>query len=440
LEESPLSDPAAVAHHLIEAAPVVGIERVIEAILRAAAVAEAALGFEQTEDLLRRAISLLDRAESVRGGNRNRWELLLQGKLMSLLARIKGYAHPDIGPAAQRMLRLSGAAGGDEIEVLAALFGLASFYMVKAEYDASAQAGQAMLEATPETAAPAYSAGGHFAVGVADLYTGKLSSGRAHLQKAVLLGDSLPLGSPEWALIFTHHPAVAARSQLAIACLLQGERLRAADLTERALQIARSTGNAFDQVFANWFGALAATIDRSSLEALAYATEAGELARHAGFALYAAIADVLRGFAMVHQGGGGSAIALMEDGLNRASRTGAGMLHPLARVLLGEARLLEGSRDEALSSVDQAITQMRKTGEICFEAEAHRVRGEILASGLGARKEAEEALRQAITVARIQGAVLFGERAQAALSSFLGAPGNLSGFVSDIPAPGPGTG
>jgi predicted ATPase len=71
--------------------------------------------------------------------------------------------------------------------------------------------------------------------------------------------------------------------------------------------------------------------------------------------------------------------------------------------------------EQGLEVVDSAIERVVRTGERTFEADLHRLRGELLLARDGPILEAERALELAITVARRQGATALEARAVVSL-------------------------
>ena len=74
-----------------------------------------------------------------------------------------------------------------------------------------------------------------------------------------------------------------------------------------------------------------------------------------------------------------------------------------------------GEPDVGLKLLDQALAQIEETQERFFEAELHRIRGEILIEG-GKRRAGEEALQSALRVASRQQARLWESRAATRLA------------------------
>jgi predicted ATPase len=72
--------------------------------------------------------------------------------------------------------------------------------------------------------------------------------------------------------------------------------------------------------------------------------------------------------------------------------------------LQADAQLASAKPEAALESVVAALKAVEKMGGAPLEAELHRLKGEALLAGAGTASEAENAMQQAIAVARRQNA------------------------------------
>jgi predicted ATPase len=141
---------------------------------------------------------------------------------------------------------------------------------------------------------------------------------------------------------------------------------------------------------------------------------------------------MLRGWALADQGQGETRVAQLHQGLaaHRATETTLGQPYFLA--LAAEAWTWIGQADAGLHALDEALTATRQTGEQLYEAELHRLKGELLlqssarsptanveTKGLGTlpgASEAETCFHQALDVARRQQAKSLELRAALSLS------------------------
>jgi predicted ATPase len=97
--------------------------------------------------------------------------------------------------------------------------------------------------------------------------------------------------------------------------------------------------------------------------------------------------------------------------------TGAETQRPYYLALLAEAHRKSGQAEGALEVVAEALTLVAKTGERWWEAELHRLRGELLlTASAGNHREAASCFRQALAIARQQQAKSLELRAAISLS------------------------
>jgi predicted ATPase len=140
------------------------------------------------------------------------------------------------------------------------------------------------------------------------------------------------------------------------------------------------------------------------------------LAKEQGFSYRWATGTILRGWAMAHQGRINEGIAEMRQGLSAAAATGARGLRPYFLYLLADAHREAGDAETGLTVIEEAMATARATCERFFEAEMHRLTGELLKQKAKMQTEAEECFRNAMEVARGQQAKSLELRAVMSLS------------------------
>ena len=115
----------------------------------------------------------------------------------------------------------------------------------------------------------------------------------------------------------------------------------------------------------------------------------------------------------------------------------------LSKIALAEAEARAGDVDRALAVIDEALATCERTGYRAFEAELHRVRGEMLLKRAPTNSAtAEEALQTAIAVARRQATRSFELRAALSLAKLYQSNGRpadahavLAPALEGFPAP-----
>ena len=137
-----------------------------------------------------------------------------------------------------------------------------------------------------------------------------------------------------------------------------------------------------------------------------------------GFTFLQAWATLEFGWVRTQRGEAEEGIAQMRQGLGawRSMGTETATITFLAR--LAEGYGMAGRAEKGLSLLEEATAFVEKTGERIWEAELHRVKGELLESS-GKVEEAEACFRQAIEVARRQEAKSWELRAALSLSRLL---------------------
>jgi predicted ATPase len=109
--------------------------------------------------------------------------------------------------------------------------------------------------------------------------------------------------------------------------------------------------------------------------------------------------------------------ATIENGIATFKSTGARMMLHFFLALLAEAEGRQGRHADALATIQDALDQVEPNGGF-YEAELHRLRGELIATkeACGSSANSEEPIRQAIALAHAQGAIALEARAVASLA------------------------
>lgn len=95
----------------------------------------------------------------------------------------------------------------------------------------------------------------------------------------------------------------------------------------------------------------------------------------------------------------------MREGLSECRTMASQIVQPYFLALLAEAYAKAGQSEEGLTVMAEAMAGVRQRGDRFYEAELHRLKGELLlALSAENRAEAEGCFRQSIEVARQQGA------------------------------------
>lgn len=345
-----------------------------------------------------------------------RRELLLLTSYGLALTPTRGYAAPELEQTYARAHELSRQIG-EEPEILPLLNGMWSFYLVRAKYEAARELGEQMLRLADRSDSPVARIQANRALGVSLLYAGGLEPGLAHIEKANALYD------PERHCAFAFRLngldlGVSVLSFAAWGAWLLGRPARALQRIEQMQALAKRVDHPYNSAWVLTFSPWIHQMRREVAQTLAQ-TEAGiAFATEHGFALFRVMGMILHGWALAMGGRTEEGIEELRRGMEGYFRTGAGSSRVHWSVLLAEAYLAAGRFDEGLRVLREA--EESQTGERYYEAELHRMRGELhLARAGGDTMDAGEVRRcfeQALELAHAQGARSLALRAAMSLA------------------------
>ena len=336
---------------------------------------------------------------------------------------IRGYAAPEVEACYQRARELRRELGDtldDTSQGVPALHGLWTNHIVRAQHTSAIALGEQVLQLGAATNDDGLLLQGNMEVGWSHFFLGELEQAREHLERVLALYD--PERHSSHAFTYGDDPAVSARSNLAQALWLLGYVDQSLRYSEENLAILRSV---IDHPYSVAFGLdLAAVVRQYRSDAPATRTlvdEALALSEAHGLVFIDAMASILKGWALAQEGDLAEGTAQMRHGLAAQLATGAELARPYWLCLITEACLESGAALDGLALLDEAEVAVQQTNERYWEAEIHRLRGQLLlaASDPAAPavvRSAEECYRRALEVARRQGARSLELRAAVSLS------------------------
>jgi predicted ATPase len=143
---------------------------------------------------------------------------------------------------------------------------------------------------------------------------------------------------------------------------------------------------------------------------MAFATEGA-------FPLWYAMGTCLYGWALAMQGQGAEGLTQLRQGLDAYRATGAEIQRPHFLSMLAEVHRSLGQPEAGLTALSEALTLVEKTGERYYEAELHRLQGELLLQQAAPEvSHAEACFQQSLDIARRQQAKSLELRAAMSLS------------------------
>jgi len=255
----------------------------------------------------------------------------------------------------------------------------------------------------------------HRAAGITHWFAGEYGEAQDHLEQALAIFR--PGRDDNLAFRFGHDAGVGAMLYLAIAIWPMGKIDRALSLIEsataRIADVTHAGSKAYAAMHAAMFELMRGDVPRTAVNA----TEVARLADEHDLSLWRAFAMFLRGWVAAQRGEVAAGLLGMRRGFDLLDEQNAVIFCGLLKVAQAETEARAGDVDRALAILDEALATCERIGHRAFEAELHRVRGEMLLRRDRANSAtAEGAFLTAIAVAKQQGTRSFELRAALALA------------------------
>jgi hypothetical protein len=323
-------------------------------------------------------------------------------------------------PEMESVLTRAAALGqqmGESPQRFAVLNALRSFRFMRAEHQAAHAVAEQLLDLAQRQHDPALLLGAHLALGQTLYHVGAFIPARTHLEQGIALSapqrHALPHTTPGW----TRNLGVSCRALVARTLWALGYPDQAVQRSQEALTMAHTLARPYDLADALLHSAHLHRRRREWQTAQAHAEAALALATEHGFPYYGARGALFRGAVLAAQGQGEEGLAQMRQGLAalRAQGTALGMPAWLAELAAAYGQV--GQVEEGVHLLAEALAVVDTTGERQWEAELHRLHGELLLRQAAPEAPAAEAcFQRALDVARHQQAKSWELRAAMSLA------------------------
>jgi predicted ATPase/DNA-binding winged helix-turn-helix (wHTH) protein len=349
-------------------------------------------------------------------------ELDLQITLGPALVATKGFAAPEVLHAYTRARELCQQVG-DTLQLFQVLRGLWYFSLIRLELRTARELGEHLLTLAQQVDDPVLRVEAHYALGLTLNYLGELVAAQTHLEQGIALYD--PQQHRTHAFRYGQDAGVACRAYGALTLWWLGYPEHALRRSHEAVTLARELAHPFSLGFALVFAAWLHQFRREGPLTQEWAEAAIALAAEHKFAALLAQGTIYRGWAVaapcaepgVGQGQGEEGVSQIQQGLAAWRATGAEGVRPYYLALQAEASAQVGQSEAALTLLTEALAVANNTGERRWEAELHRLKGELLLrQAVSDAAQAEACFKQALTVARCQQAKSLELRAATSLS------------------------
>jgi predicted ATPase len=304
---------------------------------------------------------------------------------------------------------------GDLPQLFVALRGLQLFHVVRAELQAASTLADDLLLLAQRQQDPTLLVFAHLARGILLFHRGAFGQARAHLEHGMAF--HVPASPHAQAFLNGNDAVLVCIAWVALTVWLLGYPEQALQRGHEVLTRARQLAQPFSLAFALAWVAWLHQLRREPHASQAQAEAAIAVCTEQGFAQLLAFGRLLRGWALAMQGQGAEGITDIQQGLAAYQATGAAVGRPQYLALLAEAQGQHGQAAGGLVVLTEALATVGQTGEQSYEAEIHRLTGELRWARTEAdHAEVEGALRQALAIARRQQAKSLELRAAVSLA------------------------
>ena len=401
--------PEIIALHYTQAREIVPA---IQQWLKAGRQASKRSAFMEAITHFQTALKLLEELQE--GAQRFELELQLQQSLASASIAAKGFGADETMRALNRALNLCEKLG-DTPQVFPVLNGLVGVHLMRGEFERARAVAQHLLTLAQRSSDKTALLMGHRLLGMSLFVVGELNAAKRELQSAIELYD--PAQHAALALVFSLDFKATAQAYLGLTSVLLGDTEGGVAHNRDALAYAQDLRHWHSISYVLSFLAGAYLVAGNPRAAYPVAERTIASSTEHGFPQWSAGGLMLRGWARIDLGEIEAGLADIRNSIGGLEATGTLIWMQFAHCLLARALVASRELEPALKLVDKILAEIGATGGRWYEAEIHRLKGDILRGQGKLLSEIESCYETAITVARRQGARVWELRAVEALNA-----------------------
>ena len=392
--------------------------RAVEFFLLAAQNAAHVHAHREAVALARQGLELLPRLPETPDRARN--ELRLQ-VTFGTSRQFTIWGSPEVAQALGRARELCRQVP-DTSELSRILLGLWRFHLARVDFPTTLELGEQLLSLAEREKDPLLFQVAHFTLGYTLLHLGDPAAARSHVERDLSYHDA-HLARIRAAYILD--PRVPLRAVEALSLWLLGYPDQALRMDQETFALVGDGSDDLALAAARLYSANLHQLRRDVRETRRVAEALLLQADEQGVTWWLEGGRALRGWALAQQGRWSEGVAQVREGIAGLRASGIEMRRTFHLALLVESLKAGDQIEEGLAVAAEALAVVEATGERFYEAELHRLRGELLLrqvpgegrpSPAGAaaaqrpdpdppgRPEAEACFRRALDVARRQGA------------------------------------
>jgi predicted ATPase len=282
------------------------------------------------------------------------------------------------------------------------LFGLFVHYVVVPSHKTSLELSDEMLAIAARDKNDAVRVQGLLTRGMTRFWLGDIEIGALALEEGITLYEEQRRTICGKTPLFDH--GVGCRRYHAVTLWLLGYPERAVRRAEEAVADARYLKHPLTLASTLAFVSLLHYFRREVEAAGRHSADAVACTREYVLTFWLGFSSALHGWSIAQLAGSSGAgwedgIAQIRESLDAHRGAGARTFGTVGRALLAETYMLHGRFDEAAAALNDGLDLAREADEGFWEAELHRLRGEVF-HAQGAKDDAEKQFERAIHVAR----------------------------------------
>lgn len=352
-------------------------------------------------------------------------ELDLQVLLGAAWTQISGFATPALRQVYARARELGQRLGASQ-QLLAVLMGQFGGHLQRAELQTAQEVAIHLLMQVQGHRDPLPLLAAHTTLGIVLLARGEVVAAYRHLTQSMTL--YVPTNHCTLVRHYGSDLGVIVRGNVAMSLWLLGAPQQALGHIHALHVLAQELSHPPSLAWALLLIARVTQWLRDAPATLRWTDALMACGAEHGFAQHVTWGKLLHGWALLAQGQREQGLTQIRQGLTAYDATQAAQWRPYFLALLAEGYGQTGAPDEGLRLLAEALVAVQHTDEHMWEAELHRLQGELLlqaqqqrpalADDLSHRAAAEASLRQVLAVARRQQAKSLELRAAMSLARF----------------------
>jgi predicted ATPase len=301
-------------------------------------------------------------------------ELEIQMAVGPAFMALEGWAAAEVGRTYARARELCQQVG-ETPKLFPVLYGLWRYYNTRGKGDLARESGEQLVVLAQRQDDAALLLLARQALGSTLYFMGEFALARPYLEAAKDFHDDNQHRA--LALRYGTAPAVQCLAYGAQAMWFLGYPTQARHWAREAIRLAQRLTHSHSEAMAVYYTARLEVLRRDAETAYERAQAAISLSTEQGFASFRAMATFMQGWARVEQGHKHEGLEQMHEGLRAIAATGNDVARPLVLGVLAEVHSQAGQCDAGWSCVTEALAAVEESGRRDYEAELHRLRGEL---------------------------------------------------------------